>query len=423
MSTDPAKVQADQVEQSSTGTTAPSHDADVGGQTYTRSFHKSFLVHFGNNMGYKGFELGARDAVSTLDEGYHLIPYWCPYASITMAEWNSAIRDACAVRCTGIGFQIDELQISRIETASESGTTKLTSTIAPEGKIHMIVDEEHWMEEFMANIDDTQIYEHSNEFQTPVMIKNPTGAVLPRCKIQFPKSYTNALLDTMGAPTDAFQGPSLYLDQGVKRLNVHDPIKYHFSGSEPWRPTTMQVPEDSDYWWGAGLPSLNQSSESLVFPVVDRPLDDGTLGKESNRIGYHKSNMATGVNVRCMNKPHEVLIKVEPTQDLSIGSIAMNARCWITYTSSFEFRKRKTRMWQGDTTIRPIPAASILGKWYRQEQLPGVALTDISHLHLQYLQRYQLRHNPATKGVLLYGPSGQVPSTTRSANIQGNGNT
>lgn len=404
MAQPPQAVQSDTLVQGKT-TTAPSSSKDVSRGTFTHSFSKSFLVHISNNMGYPGFTLGHIDTPSDLDEGFHLVPYMIPYSSLNVHEWNSCIRDAEALRCVEMGFEMNEIQVSRIDTKQESGTTVLTSTIAPEGKLHTYIDHDHWTEIYMLNATTGQdIFEHSNQFQTPVCVDDPAQGVLPRVKMDFPGPMTNAIFQQVGAVPE-YQGPSFYRDQGLEHHPGGQPFKHTWTGKSPWRVASLIHQSDGDYWEGGS--TATTTSNNPIAPIVRRVNLAGNEYDESYIEGWYCSNLGTGVNVGRHDRPEFVYVKVEPAQDQSIGNITMNAKAWITYRSTWEFMRRQTRFWNFDLTNRMTPA-DVLGQlWSRQVMYPLFSMVDSQKLYLDNTQRYTRRVGPGGHTARVYGPPGQ----------------
>lgn len=413
MAQPPTSTQIDDIKQANTSTAAV-NAADIGGEISTHTFSKSFLCNFSNNMGYKGFTLGANDtAYSELDEGFHIVPYWLPWASLNITEWNTMLREGCKYRCTHMGFKMEEIQTSRIETKTESGATVLTSTVAPEGKIHFYKDPEHWTDELLQNTDGTEIYEHNNAYRSPVCVGSAASATLPRAKIMFPPGDT-AAFRAISTTIPAYQGPSLYFDQGVEHLPSNQVIQHSWDGSEPWRICGPPFVTDSDYdekGFPAGI--AGQVTNQPEYVRAKRPINDGTLIEESYRVGWFRSNVATGVNQASHHRPETVLVKVEPAQNVGIGDIKMNAKAWITYTSTWQCVKRKTRLYQMDLTQKyTATAATLNGQWWQQSQYPAFSHVDRSRLYADTLQRYTRRQGGNKQPPILYGPSGQLASSS-----------
>lgn len=406
----PTQTQVDTIQQSTTNTKQV-NDIDTGGEIRKCSFSKSFLVNFSNNMGYSGFKLGAANTdISELDEGFHQVPYWLPWASIQITEWNTMIRQANRIRCVHMGFKMEEIQTSRIETKSEAGTTVLTATVAPEGKIHVYKDDEHWTDELMTNTDGQDIWEHNNTYRSPVCVGSAVSATLPRVKIIFPPDCT-AAFRAISTTIPAYQGPSLYHDQGVQHLPSTSVIEHSWNGTEPWRPSGSPYVTDSD-WDEKGIPN-SKPGEVKNLPEVprsNRPMNDGTLTSESTRVGWFRSNVATGINVAPHHRPETVLVKVEPAQNVGIGDVKMNAKAWITYTSTWEYTVRKMRMLQMDVA-QPynVAATALNADWWRQSQWPSISFIDRSTIFLDTMQRYTRRQGTNRQPPILYGPSGQLP--------------
>lgn len=410
MAQNPAQAQIDDIKLSSTQTAGVSAE-DVSGEITTHHFSKSFFCNFSNNMGYSGFSLGANDtAESPLDEGFHLVPYWIPWASLNITEWNTMCREANRIRCTEMSFTMEEIQTTRIETKTEAGTTVLTSTVAPEGKIHMYVDHDHWTDHLIRNTDDTEIFEHNNAYRSPVCVGSAASATLPRAKIVFTPNDT-AAFRAVSTTIPAYQGPSLYWDQGVQHIPSTQKIEHKWSGTEHWRVCGIPFNRDSDYD-ESGIPGdkAGQVTNQPEQVRSNRPLNDGTLKQESTRVGWYRSNLATGLNSAQFDRPETVFVKVEPAQNVGIGDIKMNAKAWITYRSTWQAKKRHTRLYQMDLT-KPASytAAGLSANWWLQSQYPAISHFDRGTVWIDTMQRYTRRAGTNQQPPILYGPSGQLP--------------
>lgn len=209
-------------------------------------------------------------------------------------------------------------------------------------------------------------------------------------------------------------GPSLYNDQGVKHVKAREGVSHTWKGTEPWRPSGAPFARDSD-WDEKGAPDAkaNEVTNQPEMLRQNRPINDGSLQNESCRVGFFRSNLATGLNCAPFHRPETFLVKVEPAQNVGIGDVKMNAKAWITYYSKWEFVKSKTRFLQMDISnykTQNTPA-NLGAQWWLQATYPRATFVDRSTIYLDTMQRYQ-RRGAASNPCIVYGNAGQTGSTS-----------
>lgn len=140
-----------------------------------RTYKRTFEHYVQNNMTATGYTetIINNDVTSwSLDEGWHLIPYWNPAVAMTASDIAQFAVIGDGIRIDSLGFKIKNAQLFRTDITAITGVTELSNTFVQEPYWEYYCDGQHTFEGMVRPIATSD-----TSFKTPgypVMYSNNT---------------------------------------------------------------------------------------------------------------------------------------------------------------------------------------------------------------------------------------------------------
>lgn len=398
-----------------------------GYHTHSHTFTKEFLVHLGNNMEYPGFAMG--DPVgkhsASVDDGWHLIPWRCPAASIQPSEWNDHAWGAEAVRCTGLSFELCGMIPTTLETETISGSTTLKNRICEHAVLEHFEDYNGEFDFLKTSLGipvpgdtNTPVFRCNRDFKAPVCKDVPKDAILPRVALDLDdatyrfsasvlEAYPNFTKAKMPS-TSAFETVNLYWGRKIDRCPTNKPISGHWKGETPfYLMNNCHFNMLNEQYFEGGLKYVDNNQISPTTQLFNP--DTGVIKTYYNEIGMGGANFGDGLN-RFVKPPRDHYVKLAPFLDQSAPSVQIHAQAYLKCSSTWEFKSPPKRLIAPDLNFvyQPLATDANPGDWYNSRQVSRhITFAKPYQYSRQGVRRLGATTNPGHPGLQLYGPPAQ----------------
>lgn len=165
---------------------------DDVGRTHTHTFSRVWQWYVDSNS---AVEVGYDAATSTIDEGWHIVPWHYLQASITPADWQRHAHSSSAFSVDAMSFEIGDVIMTRDELVATSSWATIRSEFNSTPRLMAMVDHSNdWdlaLTKLMQNNDcrfDTVSGNLTKQWAT-----NKQDHTLPRVRWMLPPHYNSAL--------------------------------------------------------------------------------------------------------------------------------------------------------------------------------------------------------------------------------------